>query len=148
MKPLPLNIQTLFGDLQQKMTFAEHVPAHILRRTLKGNDWVYAQEKHGSVKKQRLLGRAGDPAVEAEAEALKSEAANAKLRRQIVGAKSADLPKRFRADNGLEVELVTPVRNRADEAAGVVPIPAIGAGAMPLPFLDFLLSDAVTTTAL
>ena len=84
MKPLPLNIQTLFGDLQQKMTFAEHVPAHILRRTLKGNDWVYAQEKHGSVKKQRLLGRAGDPAVEAEAEALKSEAANAKLRRQIV----------------------------------------------------------------
>ena len=70
------------------------------------------------------------------------------LGRRIGGAKSADLPKRFRADNGLEVELVTPVRNRADEAAGIMPIPAIGAGAMPLPFLDFLLSDAVTTTAL
>jgi hypothetical protein len=280
MTPLPLNIQTLFADLQQKMVFAERLPAAISRKTVRGHRYVYAQEKHGSDRRvERLLGKEGDPAVEAEAEALKAEAANAKLRRQLVsmlkqalvpaptlamgkvlealsragyfdhgmilvgtlaygtyspllgyqlsaGAlmtqdadfaiasiaamsdmtiggsnhthdhddddsrpkeaqgdnrraakrpimlpdvllradptfrplgglgrrigddRSADLPKHFRAQNGLEVELLTPVRNRDDEDAGGVPIPAIGAAAIPLRFLDFLLTDAVTTTAL
>jgi hypothetical protein len=56
------------------------------------------------------------------------------------------LPKKFRSKSGVIVELLTPVRTRADD--GVVDIPRLGAGAVPLQYLSYLIEDAIEVTAL
>ncbi|WP_413990011.1 GSU2403 family nucleotidyltransferase fold protein [Labrys okinawensis] len=57
-----------------------------------------------------------------------------------------DLPRKFRASTGFEVEILTPVRNREDD--GVVNIAGLGAGATPLHFMEFLIQDAIKAVAL
>jgi hypothetical protein len=238
LKPIPLNLQTLYADLAQKMEFARRVPAVISRRRVRRRTYIYAKEKHGHAQVQRYLGPEGDPQVNAEASALREEAANAKLRRQIVSilkragvpapilpvgkllealsranyfdnglilvgtvayqtypcllgyhlkagtltTQDADfvvasvgdfrsdasltevlrradptfqpqatlhrsgLPSRFRAQSGLEVEILTPTRTHADE--GTVAIPSMAAGAVPLQYLNFLIQDGVRAVAL
>ena len=66
--------------------------------------------------------------------------------RPLPGLDRKALPKRFVADSGLEVEVLTPVRTRADD--GVVNLPRIGAGAVPLQYLNYLIEDAVEVVAL
>ncbi len=57
-------------------------------------------------------------------------------------------PARFRSAAGLDVELLTPIRNRRDEEGGAVPLPGLGASAIPLRFLEYLVEAAVPAVAL
>ncbi|WP_448956100.1 GSU2403 family nucleotidyltransferase fold protein [Labrys neptuniae] len=66
--------------------------------------------------------------------------------RAVPGLGRGDLPKRFRAASGFEVEILTPVRSRGDD--GTVNVAGLGAGATPLHFLEFLIQDAIAAVAL
>lgn len=55
-------------------------------------------------------------------------------------------PKRFRAANGFEIEILTPIRSRRDDDP--VAVKNIGASATPLHYLEFLIEDAMTAVAL
>jgi hypothetical protein len=235
----PLTATTLYADLVQKVeASAGRLPGSISTKTGTRGAYLYAVEKHGSVRIQRYVGPAGDPEAQAEAEAIKVEAGQSRLRRTqvatikragipgpsievgrlleaisraglfdtglvlvgtiafslyppVVGARlegsfamtqdadfavasiadakgNADLmtvlrradpsfqaaptldrkafPKKFRAESGFEVEILTPVRSRAD--VGTVNVTGIGAGATPLQFLEFLIEDAAQVVAL
>jgi hypothetical protein len=54
MRPLPLNMQTLYADLLQSVTFSPVVPASVHRQIIRGNEYLYAAEKHGSIRRSRL----------------------------------------------------------------------------------------------
>lgn len=60
--------------------------------------------------------------------------------------KKSAAPKRFRAANGFEVEILTPVRTRKD--ANPVAVKNIAASATPLHYLEFLIKDAMPAVAL
>ncbi|WP_342358568.1 GSU2403 family nucleotidyltransferase fold protein [Terrarubrum flagellatum] len=60
--------------------------------------------------------------------------------------KKSALPKRFRAANGFEVEILTPIRSRRDEDP--VAVKNIAASATPLHYLEFLIEDAMPAVAL
>lgn len=57
------------------------------------------------------------------------------------------LPSRFRSRTGLQVNLVTQIRKRADETRSV-PLPALAASAQSLRYLDYLMQDPVSAVAL
>jgi hypothetical protein len=62
------------------------------------------------------------------------------------GLSKTDLPKKFRAASGFEVEILTPIRRREDD--GTVNVVGLGAGATPMHFLEFLIQDAIRAVAL
>jgi hypothetical protein len=84
MRPLPLNMQTLYADLLQSATFSPVAPASVYRQTIRGNAYLYAAEKHGSIRRQRYLGPAADADVRATADDLRYAAEAAKGRRKVV----------------------------------------------------------------
>ncbi|PTM38678.1 hypothetical protein C8D03_0151 [Bosea sp. 124] len=55
-------------------------------------------------------------------------------------------PNKFTATNGLDVELLTPVRKRDED--NPVALPAWGASAVPLHYLEYLVQDAMPAVAL
>ncbi len=55
-------------------------------------------------------------------------------------------PNRFTTQSGLDVELLTPIRSRDDE--NPVALPALGASAVPLHYLEYLVQDAMPAVAL
>jgi hypothetical protein len=55
-------------------------------------------------------------------------------------------PSRFRNAEGYLVDLLTPTRRRSD--ANPMPLKSLGAGAPPLQYLDWLISDPIPTVAL
>jgi len=57
------------------------------------------------------------------------------------------LPGRFRSRTGLQVELITQVRKRADEERSA-PVPALAASAQSLRYLEYLMEDPVPAVAL
>ena len=61
MKPLPLNVQTLYADLTQSVTFSTTPPGSVFTQTIRGKPYLYAAEKHGAVRITRYLGLAEDP---------------------------------------------------------------------------------------
>lgn len=241
MKPLSLNIQTLYADLVQSITFSTTLPGSVFTQTIRGKPYLYAAEKHGAVRITRYLGLAEDPETTERAENIRRAAQDAKSRRTtvsmlkraglpaptlamgrlmeaiakaglfnngivlvgtaayqiypaIVGAalstaalttQDADLavaslavaadiqgetlldvirradpsfipqptlnprtpPWRFRSAAGLEIEVVTRHRTRADDERPVV-IPGLRCSAQPLRYLEFLLADPIPAIAL
>jgi hypothetical protein len=241
MKPLSLNIQTLYADLAQSITFSTTLPGSVFTQTIRGKPYLYAAEKHGAVRITRYLGLAEDPETTERAENIRRAAQDAKGRRTtvsmlkraglpaptiamgrlieaiakaglfnngivlvgtaayqiypaIVGAalstaalttQDADLavaslavapdmkgeslldvieradpsfipqpsldprtpPWRFRSAAGLEIEVVTRHRTRADEEHPVV-IPGLRCSAQPLRYLEFLIADPIPAVAL
>jgi hypothetical protein len=241
MKPLSLNIQTLYADLAQSITFSTTLPGSVFTQTIRGKPYLYAAEKHGAVRITRYLGLAEDPETTERAENIRRAAQDAKGRRTtvsmlkraglpaptiamgrlieaiakaglfnngivlvgtaayqiypaIVGAvlstaalttQDADLavaslavapdmkgeslldvikradpsfipqpsldprtpPWRFRSGAGLEIEVVTRHRTRADEEHPVV-IPGLRCSAQPLRYLEFLIADPIPAVAL
>jgi hypothetical protein len=241
MKPLSLNIQTLYADLAQSITFSTTLPGSVFTQTIRGKPYLYAAEKHGAVRITRYLGLAEDPETTERAENIRRAAQDAKGRRTtvsmlkraglpaptiamgrlieaiakaglfnngivlvgtaayqiypaIVGAalstaalttQDADLavaslavapdmkgeslldvieradpsfipqpsldprtpPWRFRSTAGLEIEVVTRHRTRADEEHPVV-IPGLRCSAQPLRYLEFLIADPIPAVAL
>jgi hypothetical protein len=241
MKRLPLNIQTLYADLAQSVTFSDTVPGSVFEQRIKGKVYLYATEKHGAKRIQHYLGRADDPGVQRRANEIRRAALDAKLRRTtvsmlkrsgvpapslemgrlmeaisnvglfrkgvllvgtgayqvyspIVGAAlaatsltthDADLaaaslaaesdiegeglldilrradptfapqfgldprvpPKRFRSAAGLEVDILTRYRTRADDETPIR-LPGLKCSAQPLRFLEYLIEDPTAAVAL
>ncbi|MDQ0470544.1 GSU2403 family nucleotidyltransferase fold protein [Labrys wisconsinensis] len=236
--PIPGTVLTLYADLVQKIEAARYLPATISRKTVKGEVYLYADEKHGGTRRQRYIGPQIDPEAAKEAEQIQFTSQQAKLWRDqvtmirragipgpslevgrlleaisrsgmfgtglilvgtvafglyplVVGkrlrgaammtqdadlavASIADvrgdadlttvlqradptfrpvppldresLPKKFQAASGFEVEVLTPVRTRADVEN--VAVKGLGAGATPLHFLEFLIRDSMRAVAL
>jgi hypothetical protein len=241
MKPLPLNVQTLYADLAQSVTFSTTLPASVFTQTIRGKPYLYAAEKHGAVRITRYLGLAEDPDTAERAENIRRAAQDAKVRRTtvsmlkrsgvpaptiamgrvldaiakaglfnngivlvgtaayqvypaVVGAalspaalttQDADLaaaslavtsdvegeslldvlkradptftpqpnldprspPRRFRSAAGLEVDVLTRHRTRADEERAVV-MPGLKCSAQPMRYLEFLIADPIAAVAL
>ena len=63
MRRLPLNLLTLFADLEQSVD--DHPAASISVRVMAGHKYLYATT--AGDRRQMILGKAGDPAAEAEA---------------------------------------------------------------------------------
>ena len=83
MKPIALNLLTLYADLAQSMP--DGVPAGTISRRLEGGRRrLYATIRDGVIKRQVYLGGVGDPAAEAKAEAHRRAAGDARNRRKIV----------------------------------------------------------------
>ena len=58
----------------------------------------------------------------------------------------AAFPSRFVSRSGFDVELLTPIRKRAEP--NPVPLPALGAGAIPFHYLEFLVEGSIKAVAL
>jgi hypothetical protein len=81
---LPLNVQTLYADLVQSLTFSDVQPGSPFEQTIKGKVYLYASEKHGARRIQRYLGPASDPEVRQRADAIRRAAQDARNRRVTV----------------------------------------------------------------
>ena len=81
MRPLPLNLLTLYADLDQSST---QQAASISRRREGGKIRVYASIKAGATRRQTYIGTEGEPKTDAAAAAYRRAAAEARLRRRTV----------------------------------------------------------------
>ncbi|NOT70418.1 MAG: hypothetical protein HOP09_03755 [Hyphomicrobium sp.] len=85
MRPIPLNILTLYADLDQSVAgSAGDVPATISRRLESGQRRIYAKIREGVISRQVYLGTSGDAKAERLAQAYKDAAERARLRRSTV----------------------------------------------------------------
>jgi hypothetical protein len=84
MKRLSLNVQTLYADLAQSVTFSDTVAGSVFAQKIKGKTYLYATEKHGATRLQHYLGPAEDPDVLRRAEDIRRAAQDARLRRTTV----------------------------------------------------------------
>jgi hypothetical protein len=93
MKVLPLNVQTLYADLAQSVTFSTTPPGSVFTQTIRGKPYLYAAEKHGAARISRYLGLAEDPETNERAENIRRAAQDAKNRRTTVSMlKRSGLP--------------------------------------------------------
>lgn len=142
MRPLPLNIQTLYADLAQSATFAPIVHGSVYAQTAGGTSYLYATEKHGSKRIQRYLGRADDPDVRKQAEDIRRAAEDARLRRRTVSTiKRLGVP----APTLQMGRLLEAVANAGLFAKGIV---LVGTGAYQLysPVVGVALSRGASST--
>ena len=84
MQTIPLTLQTLYADLVQQAHNAPAEAGSVYKQTVKGIDYLYARTTVGAARRDRFLGRADDPIVQARAEAARREGKNAAERRNIV----------------------------------------------------------------
>ncbi|MGQ0457985.1 MAG: GSU2403 family nucleotidyltransferase fold protein [Hyphomicrobium sp.] len=93
MRPVPLNLLTVYADVQQSLELGDADAASIAFKTIKGKKYAYATRKDGSVRVEKYLGSADDPAIRAEVERLRNAAERAKNRRtSITSLKAGRLP--------------------------------------------------------
>lgn len=81
MRPIPLNLMTLYADLLQSVEMGDGPPGSI---AVKGKRYVYVTTKDGSARVEKYLGLAADPAVQQEMERAKHAAERAKSLRNTV----------------------------------------------------------------
>jgi hypothetical protein len=92
-RPIPLNIQTIYADLLQSIGLADVEHGSVSTRKIKGKDYLYVTIKDGSVRHQKSLGPANDPVVQEKAREIRRAAAFAKgLRTTISILKKAYVP--------------------------------------------------------
>ena len=93
MKPVPLNLMTLYADLMQNMQLGDANAASIAIKTVKGKKYAYATRKDGAARIEKYLGAADDPGVQAEIEKHRHAAEQAKsLRNSVTLLKTGRLP--------------------------------------------------------
>ncbi len=93
MRPIPLNLLTLYEDLVQNVEVSDVPPATVSTRTVRGRLRLYATERVGAMYRQRYIGLAEDPAAQERAEAIRQSAQSSKLRRSTVSLlKQARIP--------------------------------------------------------
>ena len=93
MKPIPLNVMTVYADVLQSLEMGDNDAASIATKTIKNKKYVYATKKDGSARIEKYLGSANDPAVQAEVDRLRHGAERAKdLRSSVTLLKAARLP--------------------------------------------------------
>lgn len=86
MKAIPLNIQTLYADLQQQVETASPDEATVVATTVAGIRYLRLQRWVGASRTVEHLGRADDPEVLARAEAAGAEMRRRQERRELVSA--------------------------------------------------------------
>jgi hypothetical protein len=93
MRPIPLNLMTLYADLAQRLGVRDTRAGSISTKTAKRKKYLYSVEKDGQARIQRYLGPAGDPGVKQEAERIRRAEREAKdLRTTISVLKQAGIP--------------------------------------------------------
>lgn len=93
MRPIPLNLLTLYADLQQSRLAMETIPGSISTKRVGKKKYLYSVEKHGKKRIQKFLGPAGDEEAQAEAEAARHSEQIAKgLRSTVSALKHARIP--------------------------------------------------------
>ena len=68
MRSIPLNLLTLYADIQQRLAALDTYPASIARKKIKGRYHLYAIVKDGAKQRQHYLGPADSADVSAQAE--------------------------------------------------------------------------------
>lgn len=84
MRPVPLNVQTLYADLTQKVLQENGMPGSISRKVVGGKTYLYAVERHGAARIQRYLGPEHDPAAQAAADGYRRQSDLARSRRNAI----------------------------------------------------------------
>lgn len=93
MRAIPLNLMTLYADLEQRLVSQEVRPGSISIRRIDGKKYLYAVERDGQMREQRFLGPADAPEALAEAERIRRAENEAKQTRATVSAlKSGRIP--------------------------------------------------------
>lgn len=93
MKPIPLNMMTLYADLAQRLALRESRPGSISTKSDGRRKYLYAVHKDGQVRVQRYLGPADSAEAQEAAEAVRRAEAEAKELRNIVSTlKHARIP--------------------------------------------------------
>jgi hypothetical protein len=93
MRPVPLNVMTLYADLAQRLGLQDVRPASISTKTVDGRKYLYAVEKDGKARTQRFLGPAESVSAQENAERIKRAAEQAKeLRNTVTLLKNARVP--------------------------------------------------------
>ena len=93
MRPLPLNLQTLYADLLQRADPSGVKPGAISKKKVRGHEYLYLDVKEGKGRRQTSLGRADNLDVQAKA-ALHQRAAQAAKdsRTTVTALKNARIP--------------------------------------------------------
>ncbi len=84
MRPIPLNLMTLYADLMQNVGTLSAPAGSIATKTIRKKKYLYVTTKDGSSRIERYFGPANDPLVIEQAEKIKKAAAQAKSQRNTV----------------------------------------------------------------
>jgi hypothetical protein len=92
-RPIPLNVMTLYADLAQRLALQDTRPGSISSKKVDGRKYLYAVEKDGRTRTQRFLGPATSSVAQAEAARIRRAAELAKeLRNTVTLLKNAHVP--------------------------------------------------------
>src|SRR5438128_648528 len=93
MRPIPLNMMTLYADLMQNVGGLAVRPCSLATKSVKKRKYLYVTTKDGSARLERYLGPADDPDVIEQAEQIKEASKQAKsLRNTVTLLKQARVP--------------------------------------------------------
>lgn len=93
MRPIPLNLMTLYADLQQSVALQDTPVGSIAIKTVKGKQYAYLTTKDGSARLEKYLGALSDPEVQEKIAAARDAAERAKsLRNTVSLLKTGRLP--------------------------------------------------------
>ena len=84
MRPIPLNLMTLYADLLQSVAMADERAGSIATKTVKKKKYVYVTTKDGSARLEKYLGPAEDPLVQERVERVRHAAERAKSLKNTV----------------------------------------------------------------
>ncbi|AGK56334.1 hypothetical protein HYPDE_23238 [Hyphomicrobium denitrificans 1NES1] len=93
LKPIPLNLMTLYSDLAQNVRPNNYEHGSVITRKKKGRYYLFVVTKDGSRRVEKYIGAADNPDAQERAEQLKAGAEQAKALRTTVSAlKQARIP--------------------------------------------------------
>ena len=93
MRPVPLNIMTLYADLAQGVGQFDVRAGSISTKTVDGKKYLYTVEKDGQARQQKFLGPAGSTEAQERAKQIKRAAEQAKqLRATVTLLKNSRIP--------------------------------------------------------
>jgi hypothetical protein len=84
MKPIPLSIQTIYAELQQRVGTQDTMRGSVYERVLKGARYTYLKRQRGRQREDRFIGRSDDPQTAETVEAIKRANATAAENRKLV----------------------------------------------------------------
>jgi hypothetical protein len=82
--PIPLHFLTMYADLAQGFEFDDVEVGSVVTRKIKGRSYLYLTSKDGASRRQRSLGPADDPEVQAAAKRIAAAAIRARNMRTVV----------------------------------------------------------------
>src|SRR5262245_37587192 len=93
MRPIPLNLMTLYADLMQNVGSLAAPHGSLATKSIKNRKYVYVTTKDGSARVERYLGAADDPrVVEQVAQIKRASEQDKSLRNTVTILKQARIP--------------------------------------------------------